>query len=66
MNKTKYNLIKTQPVAKFFYKGQSHTHPVRRTVAMIENTPNYIRGFELREGAEVRIQVAGVAGTLTR
>jgi hypothetical protein len=37
-------------VARFYYKG-NHTHPVRRTVLIIESKPTYIRGYELREGA---------------
>jgi len=48
-----YQLIKTKPVARFYYTG-NHTHPVRRTVLLIESTPNFIRGYELREGAVVR------------
>ena len=49
-----YTPVRNQPVARFFYKGQSHTHPVRRTVVVIENKPNQIVGYELREGAQVR------------
>jgi len=49
-----YPVVRNQPVAKFFYKGQSHTHPVKRTVVLIESHPNYFRGFELREGTDVR------------
>lgn len=49
-----YKIIRQHPIAKFFYKGQSHTHPVRRTVVIIENKPNYLIGYELREGAETR------------
>ena len=45
--------VRNRPVAKFFYKG-THSHPVRRTVLIIENMPNYIRGYELREGSETR------------
>jgi hypothetical protein len=49
----KNNPIKTLPVARFFYKG-NHTHPVRRTVVLIEATTTYLVGFELREGSEIR------------
>lgn len=41
------------PVARFYYKG-THTHPVRRTVLIIEDKPDYFRGYELREGKVVR------------
>jgi hypothetical protein len=41
------------PVARFFYKG-NHTHPVRRTVVLIESTKDYLLGFEVREGNIVR------------
>jgi chemotaxis signal transduction protein len=49
----KNNPIKTLPVARFFYKG-NHTHPVRRTVVLVESTKTYLLGFEVREGSEVR------------
>jgi hypothetical protein len=49
-----YPVVRNQPVARFFYKGNSHTHPVRRTVVLIESKPKYFRGYELREGAETR------------
>lgn len=42
------------PVAKFYYKGKSHSHPVRRTILIIESDASYITGYELREGSEVR------------
>lgn len=50
----KYPLVKQTPVARFWYKGQSHTHPVRRTVLVVESTRDIIRGYELREGNEIR------------
>jgi len=43
-------IVKKAPVARFYYKG-NHTHPVRRTVLIIDSTPTYIRGYELREGS---------------
>jgi len=46
-------IAKKAPVARFYYKG-NHTHPVRRTVLIIESTPRYIRGYELREGSIIR------------
>lgn len=49
----KFEIVKNYPVAKFFYKG-SHTHPVRRTVLIIESTKDFIRGYEIREGSAVR------------
>lgn len=49
-----YKIVRNKPCAKFFYKGRSHTHPVRRTVVLIESKPTYIRGYELREGSRVR------------
>lgn len=48
-----YDLVGKLPVARFFYKG-SHTHPVRRTVLIIEETPTMLRGYEVREGRAVR------------
>ena len=49
----KYDLVEVNPCARFYYKG-THTHPVRRTVLIIEDKPEYIRGYELREGTNVR------------
>lgn len=45
--------IKNDPVARFYYKG-THSHPVRRTVLVIESRPSYIKGYELREGSSTR------------
>lgn len=53
MANTNYNIVRNQPVARFYYKG-NHTHPVRRTVVLIESTPTYIRGYEIREGSRTR------------
>lgn len=50
----RYEVLKKMPVAKFYYKGTHHTHPVRRTVVMIEDRPNLIVGYELRDGNIVR------------
>lgn len=48
-----FEVVRQMPVARFYYKG-THSHPVRRTVVIIENTKNYLRGYELREGASCR------------
>jgi len=49
-----YQLVSRLPVAKFYYQG-SHSHPVRRTVLVTENTPKFFRGYELREGSTTRV-----------
>ncbi len=49
-----FPFTKTLPVARFYYRGRSHTHPVRRTVLLIESTPTHLRGYEVREGTIVR------------
>jgi hypothetical protein len=49
-----YDIVKNQPIARFFYKGQSHSHPVRRTVMIIKTSQLNITGYELREGENVR------------
>lgn len=48
-----YKLTKNLPVAKFWYKG-THSHPVKRTVLVIESDRYILTGYEIREGAEVR------------
>ncbi len=48
-----YEVVKKLPVAMFYYKG-THSHPVRRTVLLIETSSKYLRGYELREGSVVR------------
>lgn len=53
MSQKEYNLVRNLPVAKFYYQG-SHSHPVRRTVLVIESNARYFRGFELREGSDTR------------
>ena len=45
----KYDLVSALPVARFYYKG-NHTHPVKRTILVIESNKNILRGYELREG----------------
>jgi hypothetical protein len=46
----KHDVLKKQPVARFFYKGNNHSHPVRRTVLIIKTSKKIITGYELREG----------------
>jgi hypothetical protein len=48
-----YPIRKNMPVAKFYYQG-NHSHPVRRTVLIIEANSEYIRGYEMREGSVTR------------
>jgi hypothetical protein len=51
-----YNLLKNLPIFRFFYRGVSHTHPVRRVVAVFQENKTTFTGYELREGSEVRTQ----------
>lgn len=53
MDKQKYTIVAEGPVAKFYYKG-THSHPVRRTIVVIEDKPTMLVGYEIREGNEVR------------
>lgn len=53
MQTVKYDFVKTRPVARFYYQG-SHSHPVRRTVILIEQTNDLIVGYEVREGYKTR------------
>lgn len=48
-----YDLVANKPVARFYYKGK-HSHPVRRTVLIIEDRENMLVGYEVREGDTVR------------
>lgn len=53
-NKTKvYEIVRNQPVATFYYKG-SHSRPVQRTVFITETDGDVFKGYEVREGNEVR------------
>lgn len=60
-SKNVFPLIRNLPVWKFYYKG-NHTHPVRTTIAVIENTANNVTGYVLRRGNEVcmRLQDAQI------
>ena len=51
--RNEYKIVRETPVAKFLYKG-NHSHPVRRTVLVIESNARYIKGYELREGSTRR------------
>ena len=48
-----YEILARKPVAKFYYQG-SHSHPVRRTVLLLEETDTFLRGYEFRMGNIVR------------
>lgn len=48
-----YELVRTLPVARFYYQG-NHTHPIRRTILVIESDRKYLKGYELRCGNKVR------------
>ena len=44
-----YKLINRRPTARFYYQG-THSHPIRRTVMIIEDLPEVLVGYEMREG----------------
>lgn len=52
-NSRLYGLVQSNPVARFYYQG-GHTHPIRRTVLVIEDRPDRLIGYEVREGLEAR------------
>jgi hypothetical protein len=49
-----YPIIRNKPVAQFWYKG-THSHPVKRTVLITEQTKDYFKGYEVREGTQFRV-----------
>lgn len=49
----RFRFVRQLPVAKFSYKG-SHSHPVRRTVVLVEQNDKFLKGYELREGNKTR------------
>jgi hypothetical protein len=51
--KKTYDLVTSKPVARFYYQG-NHSHPIRRTVLIIEERENLIIGYEIRSGNTVR------------
>lgn len=48
-----YNIVRNRPVAQFYYKGTKKA-PVRRTVLITEQDKETIKGYEVREGSQVR------------
>jgi len=52
-----YSIVRSKPVARLYYQG-SHSHPVRRTVLVIENKKHYFKGYEMREGDVVRTTIS--------
>lgn len=48
-----YQPVRNLPVARFYYKG-NHSHPVRRTVLIVEADDKTIKGYELRCGSTTR------------
>ena len=48
-----YEPVAKLPVAKFYYQG-NHSHPVRRTVIVVEETKEQLSGYEIREGRVTR------------
>ncbi len=48
-----YDLVCKKPVARFYYQGE-HSHPVRRTILVIEDRKDVLTGYEFREGSTVR------------
>jgi hypothetical protein len=48
-----YEPVAVTPVARFYYQG-SHSHPVRRTVLVVDETPTVITGYEMRSGRNIR------------
>lgn len=61
----KHEIKKNLPIAKFWYKG-THTHPVRRTVLIIESNKNYIKGYELRNGNKTTVASKAPIKTYSR
>lgn len=55
-----YELLRSKPVARFYYQG-SHSHPVRRTVLLIEERANLLIGYEFRCGKNVRTRAEAVS-----
>ena len=52
-----YSIVRNMPVARFYYQG-SHSHPVQRTVLVIENHKTYFVGHEMREANIVRTKIS--------
>ena len=45
-----YGLVDKKPVARFYYQG-NHSHPVRRTGLIIEETKSSLTCYMLRDGS---------------
>jgi len=60
-----YPLLQNRPVAKFRYKG-NHSKAIRRTVLLTEINRDMLRGYEVREGNEVRSIEDQVIKSFTR
>ena len=60
-----YSITKNLPVARFYYKG-NHSHPVKRTVLIIESNEKWFKGYELREGSETRSFAGAPVKTYSR
>lgn len=45
---------KVGSLVRFYYQGESHSHPVRRVVVIKEDHPDFYRGYEIRAGNTVR------------
>lgn len=54
MKELRYKPVRNLPVARFYYQGPGHSHPVQRTVVIIEVTRTKITGYEIRDGSTVR------------
>lgn len=48
-----YTPVRNRPILKCYYQGD-HSHPVRRTLVIVEITSDHVTGYELRAGSEVR------------
>jgi hypothetical protein len=45
-----YDLVSKKPVAKFSYHHPDHSHPIRVTILVIEETDKMLTGYQVREG----------------
>jgi hypothetical protein len=48
--KKTYDLVSKNPVARFSYHHSKHSHPIRVTLLLIEETDNLLIGYQVREG----------------
>lgn len=61
----RYKLVGNSPVARFYYKG-NHSHPIRRTVLIVDSNDTHIVGYEVREGSIVRTVAEAPVKTYSR